>query len=98
MLQVSPNQSEHRRLGMNVSFVPWWLNLEPLRRGSAEHTIMVVDRAAKNSETTRLAAAAYAGLPPGVQPLFQHLVERAGGGGDSGDGAECADLDGRPKL
>eukprot|EP01051_Picozoa_sp_SAG22_P014174 SAG22_NODE_1683_length_3817_cov_1.449704_1_plen_310_part_00 len=96
--RVSQNRSEERRMGMNVSFVPWWLNLEPLRRGSAEHTMMVVARAAKNSETARLTAAAYAGLPAGVRPLFRHLVERSDADASGGGGAESDAYDDRQAI
>ena len=72
---VPPNKSTEERVALIVRYKPWWLNLEPTRPGSAEHTAMVVETEGKNYAQPELTAEAYATLPENVKPLYRHWVE-----------------------
>lgn len=71
---VPPNRSDTDRVALIVRYAPWWLNLEPTRPGSAEHTAMVVETGGKNYAQPELTPAAFAALPDDVRPLYHHWV------------------------
>jgi len=59
----------------NVSRHPWWLNLNPLRRGSRDREV-IVDRCGGNDpHVVPLSAAQFRTLPAEVQPLLYSMVE-----------------------
>ena len=64
-------------MALIVRYAPWWLNLEPTRPGSVQHTAMVVETEGKSYTQPELTPEAYANLPDAVQPLYRHWV--AGG-------------------
>lgn len=74
---VPPNRSQEDRVALIVRYAPWWLNLEPTRPGSAEHTAMVVETDGKNYAQPEVTPEAYADLPDEAKPLYRHWV--AGG-------------------
>ncbi len=74
---VPPNRSDADRVTLIVRFAPWWLNLEPTRPGSPEHTAMVIETDGKNYNQPEVTPEAYAALPENVKPLYRHWV--AGG-------------------
>ena len=71
---VPPNRSDEDRVALVVRYGPWWLNLEPAREGSAEHTAMVVETNGKNYATPEIRPEVWAGLPEAVKPLYRHWV------------------------
>jgi ectoine hydroxylase-related dioxygenase (phytanoyl-CoA dioxygenase family) len=74
---VPPNRSDADRVALIVRFAPWWLNLEPTRPGSPEHTAMVIETDGKNYNQPEVTPEAYAALPENAKPLYRHWV--AGG-------------------
>lgn len=71
---VAPNRSAADRVALIVRYAPWWLNLEPTRPGSPEHTAMVVDTGGKNYASPEVLPEAYAALPDQVKALYRHWV------------------------
>lgn len=71
---VPPNRSQEDRVALIVRYAPWWLNLEPTRPGSAEHTAMVIETDGKNYAQPEITAEVYAALPEDVKPLYRHWV------------------------
>ena len=71
---VPPNRSAADRVALIVRYAPWWLNLEPTRPGSAQHTAMVVETGGKNYAQPEVTPQAYAALPDEVKPLYRHWV------------------------
>lgn len=71
---VATNHSDEPRVAMNVGYVPWWLNLQPTREGSPEHTAMVVETQGKPNIMPLVSGAVFEGLPEEVKPLLRHCV------------------------
>lgn len=71
---VPPNRSGEARVALVVRYGPWWLNLEPAREGSAEHTAMVVETNGKNYASPEIRPEVWAELPETVKPLYRHWV------------------------
>ncbi|HJP30119.1 MAG TPA: phytanoyl-CoA dioxygenase family protein [Candidatus Latescibacteria bacterium] len=71
---VPPNRSDADRVALIVRYAPWWLNLEPTRPGSVEHTAMVVETDGKSYAQPQLSPETYAALPVAVKPLYRHWV------------------------
>jgi hypothetical protein len=75
---VPPNRSDADRVALIVRFAPWWLNLEPTRPGSPEHTAMVIETDGKNYAQPEVTPQAYAALPDDVKPMYRHWVAAEG--------------------
>jgi ectoine hydroxylase-related dioxygenase (phytanoyl-CoA dioxygenase family) len=71
---VPPNRSAADRVALIVRYAPWWLNLEPTRPGSPQHTAMVVETGGKNYAQPEVTQQAFAALPAAVKPLYRHWV------------------------
>ena len=71
---VAVNNSDEPRYAMNIGYAPWWLNLEPQRVGSADHTMMVVEPGGKPNQTPRIPESVYDALPDTVKPFFRHML------------------------
>ena len=71
---VATNHSDAPRVAMNIGYAPWWLNLEPTRKGSPEYQAMVVETGGKPNETPLIPAPVFAALPTQVQALVRHWV------------------------
>ena len=74
---VAVNRSNEPRYAMNIGYAPWWLNLEPQRVGSPDHTMMVVEPGGKPNQTPRIPESVYAALPDDIKPYFRHMLEAA---------------------
>ncbi|HAA75658.1 TPA: hypothetical protein DCE37_11100 [Candidatus Latescibacteria bacterium] len=75
---VATNHGDEPRYAMNFGYAPWWLNLQPQRVGSPDHTAMVVEPRGKPNETPLVPEAIFAKLPDDVKPLFRHWVNPHG--------------------
>ncbi len=72
---VSPNRSEEDRAALIVRYAPWWLNLTPTMRGTADHARMVAETGGKNYDAIPVRRDVFDKLPQDVQPLYRHWVE-----------------------
>ena len=72
---VAVNHSLEPRYAINVSYCAWWLNLQPTRVGTVDHTTMVVETEGKPNVTPPIPQAVYADLPRDLQPLVRHWVD-----------------------
>ncbi len=72
---VATNHSSETRIALNVGYAPWWMNLEPTRMGSPEHTAMVVETQGKPNVTPLVEEQVFAALPENVKPLLRHWVD-----------------------
>ncbi|MDE0218869.1 MAG: phytanoyl-CoA dioxygenase family protein [Spirochaetaceae bacterium] len=69
------NRSTAPRVGLAVRYAPWWLNLEVLRPGSPDRQrILDANPDLTENEVPPVPRDVFEGLPPRVQPLFQHWV------------------------
>lgn len=71
---VATNHSDEPRYAMNFGYAPWWLNLQPQRVGSPDHTAMVVEPGGKPNETAPIPKEVFESLPEDVKPMFRHWV------------------------
>ena len=69
------NRTDEARVAMAIRFAPWWLNLNGLRPGSGERARLMRATGLKENEVEAVRKEVFAGLPPIVQPLFEHWVE-----------------------
>ena len=74
---TAPNRTGESRVSVVVRYAPWWLNLEILRPGSPERTIMVDQPGLTDNVVPPVPRAVFEGMDPAVQPLFRHWVEGA---------------------
>lgn len=74
---ISPNVSAAERIGVIVRYVPWWLNLGPLRPGSRDRMQIVEANDGKDAKVEALPLSAYRTLPEAVKPLVYHLVDES---------------------
>ena len=72
---VAPNNSDNPRVAMRVCYVPWWLNLDVMRPGSASHRRMADETGRQGYEAPLLPCDVFEGLPDTVKPLYQHWVD-----------------------
>jgi ectoine hydroxylase-related dioxygenase (phytanoyl-CoA dioxygenase family) len=72
---VATNHSKEPRYAMNIGYAPWWLNQQPQRVGSADHTAMVVEPGGKPNETPLIPKPVFDSLPENVKPMLRHWVE-----------------------
>jgi ectoine hydroxylase-related dioxygenase (phytanoyl-CoA dioxygenase family) len=72
---AAANRSAAERVAVACRYAPWWLNLEVRRRGSPDHTAMVVERGGRDNSVPLLSAETFAALPPGARRLFRHWAE-----------------------
>ena len=72
---VATNHSDAPRVAMNVGYVPWWLNLQPTRKGSPDYQAMVVETEGKPNQTPPVPQGVFEGLPEELKPLVRHWVE-----------------------
>ena len=70
------NRTDAARVAMAIRFAPWWLNLNGLMPGSGERARMMQVTGLKENEVEAVKREVFADLPPAVQPLFEHWVER----------------------
>ncbi len=73
---VAPNESDGPRVAMRVCYVPWWLNLDVMRPGSAAHRHMADETGRQGYEFPMLPQDVFEKLPDKVKPLYQHWVDR----------------------
>jgi len=71
---VAPNLSNEARVALVIRFAPWWFNIVPAMKGSAEHTKMVVDTGGKNYDVPPIKRNILENLAEDVKPLFSHWV------------------------
>jgi hypothetical protein len=69
------NRTDAARVAMAIRFAPWWLNLNGLRPGSSERARQMKATGLKENEVDAVKNEVFTGLPPAVQPLFEHWVE-----------------------
>jgi len=72
---VAPNVSRRPRVAVIVRYAPWWLNLNPLRRGSRDREVIVDRCEGSDPYVVPLSAAQFSTLPAEVQPLLYSMVE-----------------------
>jgi len=72
------HRSSEQRVSMAVRFAPWWLSLEVLRPGSDERKRIVDEVGASDNSVPLVTREVFDRLPPDVQPLFRHWVQRSG--------------------
>ncbi len=72
---VAPNRSTEPRVAISVRYGPWWINLNPEIEGTPENMSMVVERAGKAANLSRIPKDVFAALSDEVKPLFRHLAE-----------------------
>ena len=83
--KTSTNRTAGPRIFIGVKYVPWWLNLHCRRPDSVELRIQESAMPAGSSVFGGwpfVRAAVYDRLPPNVQPLFTHWVDREWGEDD----------------
>jgi ectoine hydroxylase-related dioxygenase (phytanoyl-CoA dioxygenase family) len=71
---VAPNQTGRPRVACLVRYAPWWLNVNPLRPGTADRHDIVEAHNGKDSQVPSLPRAVYEKLPPEVQKLVHYSV------------------------
>jgi ectoine hydroxylase-related dioxygenase (phytanoyl-CoA dioxygenase family) len=71
---VAPNQSDEARVALIVRYAPWWLNLTPTMRGTADHERMVLETGGKNYDAIPVNREVFERLPNEVKPLYRHWV------------------------
>jgi len=71
---VAPNQSDVARVALVVRYAPWWLNLTPTMRGTADHERMVLETGGKNYDAIPIRRDVFDALPENVKPLYRHWV------------------------
>ena len=69
---VSPNTTEQDRVTVVVRFAPWWLNLNPTRRGHVERQVIVGDGI--DSFVEDLPSEVYDEAPDNLKPRLAHLL------------------------
>ena len=69
------NRTDQARVAMAIRLAPWWLNLNGLMPGSGERARLMQATGLKENEVEAVRKEVFAGLPPAVQPLFEHWVE-----------------------
>ena len=72
---VAPNRTGQARVGVLVRYAPWWLNLAPLRPGTADRRDIVEAYNGKDSQVPALSAEVFRTLPAELQPLLRYSVE-----------------------
>jgi ectoine hydroxylase-related dioxygenase (phytanoyl-CoA dioxygenase family) len=72
---VATNHTDLPRYAMNIGYAPWWLNLEPQRVGSPDHTAMVVEPDGKPNVTPMIPKEVFESFPDIIKPLFRHWIE-----------------------
>jgi ectoine hydroxylase-related dioxygenase (phytanoyl-CoA dioxygenase family) len=73
---IAPNRSDGDRVAVIVRFAPWWLNLNPLRRGSRDRQLIVEKQSGRDPYVSPLSLAELRALPSEAQPLFDSLVQQ----------------------
>ena len=71
---VTTNHSDQPRLALNVGYAPWWLNLQPVKEGTADFQQMVVETNGKPNVSPPIPGEVYDNLPSKVKPLVRHMV------------------------
>ncbi len=71
---VAPNTSDEDRVAVVVRFAPWWLNLNPVRRGTSERARLVDARQGRDSVVEHLPASVFENVPDEAKPLLYHLL------------------------
>jgi hypothetical protein len=72
---VAPNVTGQPRVSAVVRYAPWWLNVNPLRPGTAERREIVEANHGQDSEVPPLPRAVFEKLAPAVRKLVSHAVE-----------------------
>ena len=72
---VATNHSDEPRYAMNIGYAPWWLNLQPQRVGSPDHTAMVVEPDGKPNVTPPIPRGVFDALPEEAKAQLRHWVE-----------------------
>ena len=72
---TAANSTAEARVSVVVRYAAWWLNLEILRPGSAERTMMADERGKTDNVVPPVPLSVFQGLDADVQPLFRHWVE-----------------------
>lgn len=74
---IAPNRSNEPRVAVIVRYAPWWLNLNPLRKGSRDRRLMVKPRNAKDPHVMPISLAQFEQLPAAAKPLLHAMVDDA---------------------
>ena len=69
------NQSARTRVAMAIRYAPWWLNLDPMRPGSADRARMVEEPGKTENLVPLVPRSVFDELPGRVKPLYRHWVE-----------------------
>jgi len=72
---ISPNRTNHDRVGVIVPYARWWINLNPPRPRHVERRRIVEDQGGGDSQVETISSATFAALPPALQDLVYHMVE-----------------------
>ncbi len=72
---IAPNMSTQDRVGVIVRYVPWWLNLQPLRPGTRDRYQIVEQHHGTDAKVESVPLDIYEQLPDEVKPLIYHMVE-----------------------
>jgi ectoine hydroxylase-related dioxygenase (phytanoyl-CoA dioxygenase family) len=72
---IGPNVSQEDRVAVIVRYSPWWLNLNPLRRGTRDRQLIVENRNGRDPYVASLPLAQFNALPSNIQPLVHSMVE-----------------------
>lgn len=71
---AATNLTSHSRVSVLVRYAPWWLNLNTLQPGSADHQTIVEANRGPDAIVPQLSAAVFDRLPESVKPLVRHSV------------------------
>lgn len=74
---IAPNLTQGDRVAVIVRYAPWWLNLNPIRRGTRDRRLIVEDSHGLDPYVLSLPLAQYTSLPSSVQSLVHSMVECA---------------------
>ena len=74
---IAPNVSRKERIGVIVRYVPWWLNLQPLRPGTRDRQQIVEANEGKDAKVEPVPLSIYNQLPESAKPLVYHMVDES---------------------
>ena len=74
---IAPNRSDRERIGVIVRYVPWWLNLQPLRPGTRDRQQIVEANEGKDAKVEGVPLSVYNQLPESAKPLVYHMVNES---------------------
>ncbi|MBM3734626.1 MAG: phytanoyl-CoA dioxygenase family protein [Acidobacteria bacterium] len=73
---IAPNVTGEERVAVIVRYAPWWLNLDPLRPGTADRADIVEANNGVESPVPALTRELFDTLPAEVRPLLSYGVAR----------------------